>query len=164
MIAFEDKLAVTAPVVVPATQDVTNQHSSVDDVSPNVHSNLVNEIDELCQQGIVVDDDNEPAPENAKPPPQATIPVGEWMTSTICPRREVKCSNHNGSWKRFAWTVVREMIKLAQFRMGFPEQRVKDVVILAANKEINGDPLTLSEFYTYLGCHFFMSCFGGISD
>jgi hypothetical protein len=146
LIAFEDELVVAAPVVVPARQDVTNQRSSVDDVSPNVHSDLVNEIDELRQQGIEVDDDNEPAPENAEPPPQATIPVGEWITPTICPRREANCSNRKGSWKRFAWTVVREMNELAQFRMCFPEQWVKDVVIPATNKEINGDPLTLSEF------------------
>lgn len=164
LIAFEDELVVAAPVVVPARQDVTNQRSSVDDVSPNVHSDLVNEIDELRQQGIEVDDDNEPAPENAEPPPQATIPVGEWITPTICPRREANCSNRKGLWKRFAWTVVREMNELAQFRMCFPEQWVKDVVIPATNKEINGDPLTLSEFYIYLGCHFFMACFEGISD
>ena len=64
LIAFEDELVVAAPVVVPARQDVTNQRSSADDVSPHVHSNLVNEIDELHQQGIEFDDDNKLVPEN----------------------------------------------------------------------------------------------------
>ena len=164
MITFEDEVAPTATVVVPATQDITNQRVSVDDVDPNVNCDLAIEIDDLRQQGIEVDDDNEPAPENAEPPPQATNQVGEWITLTICPRREANCSNRKGSWKRFAWTVIQEMKELAQFRMCFPEQWVKEVVIPATNNEINGDPLTLSEFYVYLGCHFFMTCFRIISD
>ncbi|KAL7474259.1 hypothetical protein ACHAW6_000238 [Cyclotella cf. meneghiniana] len=94
----------------------------------------------------------------------ATSPVGEWIIPTIFPRREANCSSRKGSWKRFAWTVVHEMNELAQFWMCFPEQWVKDAVIPATNKEITGEPLTLSEFYVYLGCYFFMACFEGISD
>ncbi|KAL7487057.1 hypothetical protein ACHAW6_012664 [Cyclotella cf. meneghiniana] len=90
--------------------------------------------------------------------------VGELVVPTICPRREAKCSNSKGSWKRFAWTVLQEMNKLAQFRMCFPEQWLKDVVIPATNKKLNRDPLALSKFYAYLGCHFFIACFEGISD
>jgi len=48
--------------------------------------------------------------------------------------------------------------------MCFPEKWVKDVLIPATNKEIDREDLTLSEFYVYLGCHFFMACFEGISD
>ena len=106
LIAFEDEVAPTATVVVPATQDIINQRVSVDDVDPNVNCDLAIEIDDLRQQGIEVDDNNEPAPENAEPPPQATNQVGEWITPTICPRREVNCSNCKGSWKRLEWTVV----------------------------------------------------------
>ena len=38
------------------------------------------------------------------------------------------------------------------------------VLIPATNKEISGDNITLKEFYVYLGYHFFMHAYGGISD
>jgi hypothetical protein len=56
------------------------------------------------------------------------------------------------------------MSELALFRMCFPEDWVRDVVIPASNAEIEGEDLTLREFYVYLGCHFLMACFEGISD
>eukprot|EP00957_Ditylum_brightwellii_P160220 12197588-Ditylum_brightwellii.AAC.1 len=43
---------------------------------------LVEEIAELCQQGIEVDNNNEPAPENAVPPVAAMFSVGTWVTPT----------------------------------------------------------------------------------
>ncbi|KAL7484143.1 hypothetical protein ACHAW6_009787 [Cyclotella cf. meneghiniana] len=46
--------------------------------------------------------------------------------------------------------------------MCLSEHSVKDVIIPAPNKELIGDPLTMSEFYFYRRCHFFMSCFEGI--
>jgi len=41
---------------------------------------------------------------------------------------------------------------------------VRETLISATNKEIEGGPLSLSEFYVFLRCHFFMVCFKGISD
>ena len=59
---------------------------------------------------------------------------------------------------------LSEMTELSLFRMEFPEQWVRDVLILATNDEISGDDITLQEFYMYSGCHFFMACFEGIYD
>ena len=56
------------------------------------------------------------------------------------------------------------MDELALFWMCFPEQWVKDVLIPATNNEIEGDALTISELYVYLGCHFFVAYFEGISN
>ena len=56
------------------------------------------------------------------------------------------------------------MTELSLFRMVFPEQWVRGVLIPATNEEISGDDITLKEFYVYLGCHFFMARFEGISD
>ena len=56
------------------------------------------------------------------------------------------------------------MTELSLFRMAFPEQWVRDVLISATNEEISGDEIALKEFSVYLGCHFFMACFEGISD
>ena len=67
-------------------------------------------------------------------------------------------------WKNNSWHKIQEMDELALFRMCFPEKWVRETLIPATNKEIEGDPLSLSEFYVFLGCHFFMACFEGISN
>ena len=68
-----------------------------------------------------------------------------------------------GGWKHHAWQKIKEINKLALFRMCFPEDWVRDVVIPASNPEIEGEDMTLRELYVYLGCHFLMACFEGIS-
>ena len=40
LITLEHEVVLTTPVVAPAAQDVANQHSLVDDMSPNIHSKL----------------------------------------------------------------------------------------------------------------------------
>ncbi len=165
---FEDEGVVSAPAPATSAQNaerarIAALRTAGEDVSSNI-GNLQQEIAELRQQGIEVDDDNEPAPENANPT-VAEFTVGEWITPTICPRRaDPNCTNSKGSWKHHAWNKIKEMDELALFRMCFPEEWVKNTLLPATNKEIEGDDLTLSEFYVYLGCHFFMACFEGISD
>ena len=44
------------------------------------------------------------------------------------------------------------------------EKWVRDILIPATNEEISGYKIILQEFYVYLGLHFFMTCFEGISD
>ena len=125
------------------------------------------EIAELRQQGIEVDDDNEPAPENASPPAAASMfTVGTWVTPTVCPRKANPATNNNnrGSWRNFAWGKIKEMDELELFRMAMPEEWVVDVVLPATNAIIEGDKLSLQDFYCFVGCHFFMACFEGISD
>ena len=56
------------------------------------------------------------------------------------------------------------MTELSLFRMEFREKWVRDVLIPSTNEEISGENITLKAFYVYLGCHFFMACFEGISD
>jgi hypothetical protein len=90
--------------------------------------------------------------------------VGEWVTPTICARKEANRSNRKGTWKNYSWKVISEMDELAQFHMCFPKKWVKDVLIPATNANIGGDPINLFEFYVFLGCHFYMASFEGISD
>ncbi len=47
--------------------------------------------------------------------------------------------------------------------MCFPEKFVINVIILEMNKNL-GNPLTLQEFYVWLGCIFYTACFKGIGD
>ncbi len=44
-----------------------------------------------------------------------------------------------------------------------PEEFIKTVIIPETNKNLEGDRLTLSEFYKWLGCRFYQACFVGIS-
>eukprot|EP00957_Ditylum_brightwellii_P139160 10606747-Ditylum_brightwellii.AAC.1 len=68
-------------------------------IVPNVHAGggglLAEEIAELCQQGIEVDDDNEPAPENAAPPVATMFSVGTWVTPTVCPMNASAATNNH---------------------------------------------------------------------
>ena len=74
----------TGPVTVATAGDCLSVHN----VAPNIGGVLSEEIAELRQQGIEVEDDNEPAPENAQPTPHTTVPVaGSWVTPTTCQRR-----------------------------------------------------------------------------
>ena len=91
-IPFEDEAVVTVPVTLPTVQDgererVAALQTAGDDVLPNIRGAVAQEVAELQQQGIEVDDDNEPAPKNAQPSAPAIATVGQWVTPTIFPRR-----------------------------------------------------------------------------
>jgi hypothetical protein len=47
--------------------------------------------------------------------------------------------------------------------MCMPEKFIREVVIPATNVALMLH-LTISEFYKWLGCHFFMACFQGVAD
>jgi hypothetical protein len=118
-------------------------------------------IEELWRQGIEVDNDNKPAPENT----EATAPVvnGRWEKPTMCPRWMANIPNYKGKLNSHSWEDIAEMNELDQFRMCFPEQFIINVIIPKTNKRL-GTPVTLQEFYVWLGCIFYMACFEGIGD
>ena len=112
-----------------------------------------------------MEDKNYPAPENAHPGAPGIQTIGEWVKPIIFPRRvDVNFHNTKGVWRLHSWPKISEMTELSIFRMALPEQWVRGVLIPATNEEISGEDITLQEFYVYLGCHFFMACFEGISD
>ena len=119
------------------------------------------EIGELTADGIQVDDEG-PAPENAVEQAPAVGEVGKWEAPLICVRRNNNAIKDTvGRWADKSWTQVGMMTELAIFRMTFPEQYIKSVVIPATNAHLPGERLTLNEFYVWLGCRFFMACFVG---
>ena len=88
---FKDEIVVIT--VVADTQNLERERTTalcelVLDVAPNVNGGLSQEISGLLHQGIEVDDNNEPAHENARPSAPETQTIGQWVTPTICPRRE----------------------------------------------------------------------------
>ena len=58
----------TGPVTVATAGDSLSVH----DVALNIRGVIAEEIAELKQQGVEVDDDNEPAPKNAQPTTNST--------------------------------------------------------------------------------------------
>ncbi len=153
-----------APVDADASQIRRMQHNVVPNVMARATaSSLREEIDELRRRGIEVDDDNEPVVENAWAQP-STSSTGQWIIPTICCRRaESKISNAEGKWKKFSWKEVGEMGEFDLFRMTFPEEFVVEVIIPSTNKHLD-KPLSLQEWYVWLGCQFFMACFEGIEN
>ena len=56
------------------------------------------------------------------------------------------------------------MTELELFRVCFPEKYIAGVLIPETNKGLVARPMDLNEFYIFLGCIFFMSCFIGIDN
>ena len=114
---FEEEIV--ARKVVAAPQDPNREQStalreSVVDVAPNVNGGLLQDIAELHHQGIEVDGNNEPAPENTQLTAPATHTIGQWVTPTICPRRaDMNCRNTKGVWRLHSWPKISEMTELS---------------------------------------------------
>ncbi len=131
----------------------------------NVRQNfeIAGQEEDLAFQGMEVDDDNEPAIENAGPPPPNQT-AGRWIKPSICPRRSLNVSNSPGSWRDKSWSELADMDEFSLFRLAFPESFIIEVLIPQTNKNIEGEELTLSEFYVWLGVNFLIGCCEGIVD
>jgi hypothetical protein len=123
------------------------------------------ETDQLQQQGITVDDDNEPAPENAAPQrlSDEIYAAGRWEKPIVCPRCASGFANVYGKFKNSRWDEIADFNELALFQICFPEKWIVETVISKTNETLD-KPMDLQEFYVWLGCIFFMSCFQGIED
>ena len=138
--------------------------SIVSDVATDDVLMLMLDIGELTADGILVEDEG-PAPENAVPQQQLQGQVGIWEKQLICRcRNNSAITNTAGKWKEKSWVQIGHMTEFALFWMTFPEEYIKSVVIPATNAHLPGEPLTLKEFYVWLGCRFFMACFVGEFD
>ena len=131
------------------------------DVVPNV-GELGDDLEDHRRQGIEVNDDNKPAPENAEPA-MAHPNNGRFEKPMMCSRRMANINNAKGKFNYHRWEDIAEMNEFDLFRMCFFEKFVIDVIIPETNKLL-GTPMTLQEFYVWLGCIFFMACFEGIGD
>ena len=57
----------------------------------------------------------------------------------------MKFRNTKGVWRLHSWPGISETTGLSIFRMAFPDQWVRDILIPATNEEIAGDDITLQE-------------------
>jgi len=149
-----------APVAVPG--EAVNPDRVADcNVVPNIEGyldrdSLRGDIEEQRRQGITVDDDNEPLPENATPAQneaQLIYESGRWTTPRACCRRSDGFAYPKGKFVNKRWDVIADMSELDLFRMCFPEEYIADVVIPETNKGLQRK-MDLHEFYVFLGCIF----------
>jgi hypothetical protein len=140
------------PAAAAAAAEVDPRWTDARNAVPSAVGEGGDAIEELRRQGIEVDDDNEPAPENAEAP--APVANGRWEKPTMCPRRMENIPNYKGKFNSHSWEDIAEMNELDQFRMRFPEQFVIDVIIPETNKHLVGTPVTLPEFMSGLGASF----------
>jgi len=77
------------------------------DVVPNIGEGGVN-VRDLRRQGIKVDDDNEPAPENAEPTTM-NPGNGRFEKPTMSPRRMANINNAKGKFNLHCWEVIAKM-------------------------------------------------------
>ena len=162
--AFESKAAMGNLTPPPP---VDWERASGRNVVPNVFggAGLREEIEQLRAEGIDVDDDNEPLPEDAEPAP--ADPEGmryEYTIPTFCPwRANNDILDSPRRWTTYRWDEIAEKSEFDLFRMCFPDDFVAKVILPATNVHLF-PRLTMHEFYKWLGCHFFMACFQGIDD
>jgi hypothetical protein len=118
----------------------------------------------LRAAGIEVDME-QAAPENATNEPNTS--TGKWEHPMIYPSMldsNIKNKKSKGQWNLFSWATIADMDLLSIFQMCMPEKYIIDTCIPATNQFIEGEKLTLCEFYQWLGCRFFMACFFGVNS
>jgi hypothetical protein len=150
-VVFESKVAEPINVPAPAAPAAFRSDCASDQ---NVISNVEGtgmDVKDLACQGIEVDDDNEPAPENNNNPTAAdtTPPEGNWEKPSICPHCASSLStNSPGKWKNLCWDLIGDYNELCLFRICFAEVWIIEVLIPSTNKDLV-DTLSLQEFYVF---------------
>jgi hypothetical protein len=121
-------------------------------------------------QGLDVDDDNEPAPENIPAEgvtidSTANIHGQEWGWNGTCHRKSAHHTDVSPQIKDYTKNHLRTLSKLEMFLLFFPVDYLENVIVKETSNILVGQahsPLSLGEFLRFLGCIFFMSCFSGV--
>jgi hypothetical protein len=156
------------PPLIP-TPGVNGDRSSVRNVVTNIEGwmriETTEDVTDIRHQGIEVDDNNEPTPENVPVPGEAVPPPGggRWEKPTVCSCRANNYQNLAGRFMDHRWDQIADYNEFQVFRICFPEEWLVDVCILMINKGL-AKKVDLREFYVFLGCIFYMSCYQGIPD
>ena len=98
----------------------------------------VEEITEVCASGLVIENFNEPLPDDAAPPPAAELPqqIGEWILLAICPRAANYFSMNKGKFKEKTWDSIAVMNDLQLWLLCFPIKYLAEVVVPETNKHL----------------------------
>ena len=116
------------------------------------------ETSEFENAGLVVDNDNDPLPENAPTGRNNTdneCSYEEWGHSGICYRKNAV--GNTNTLPQLKVTDSTNFTRIQLFELLFVSKYVKDVIIININKNIIGDRVTYGEFLRWLGLWFLMS-------
>lgn len=107
----------------------------------------------LQRQGIQVDDDNAPAPENIPVPTEEPMEeAGGWGFDGLDQWRARGCAlRSKPRFKNVSTSRLQHMTSLDIFLLLFPVDYIKDTVIPETNKHLRLGPTTFSEFIAWLG-------------
>ena len=113
----------------------------------------------LIQNNIAVDDDNEPAPENAAQAPNDRDGIYQgWGFNGVCERR----SMGKGKWNPRLLDYHGNYDYISLFEQLFPMTWVNEVLLVETNNLLN-EELTYGEFLRWLGLWMMMGTIEGFS-
>ena len=110
---------------------------------------------ELYRQGISINDDNYPAPDNVPQQGDNTTRTGNWRREgIICPRKTGNLQNSFASFRHYSPDAILRMPLLQLFLVIFPYDYIEEVLIPETNKGLSV-PMDLQDkediLFTLLG-------------
>ena len=118
---------------------------------------------------IVVDDDNDPAPEKisasaTNPEPAAPEPLVWYSEVIVCPQLAGRLPNSFAGFEyiyTYIYIYATKMSKLGLFLVLFPFDYLKDAVISDTIKHLK-EPTYFNEFLRFIASWFYLACWEGI--
>jgi Transposase IS4 len=108
----------------------------------------------IVRNGIEVDDDNQPAPENINPAPEDTNNIyGEWGFPGFCERRRQGFNKHDAKLNHYNGNFDYQSV----FEHLFPMAWVKEVLLVKTNDNLDDQKITYGEFLRWIGLWFIMA-------
>lgn len=139
----------------PSESVTTNRNDDEDETSMPLRTGvLAEEIQTFKAAGVIVDDDNEPAPENV-PAPTTSASTGifkEWGFTGFCYRRSNGHRNVGAHMNR-SRDDLETMTRLDYFMSMFPIEHIKTVMLPQMNKKIGPgrEPIQFGEYMRWIG-------------
>jgi hypothetical protein len=120
----------------------------------------------LQAEGYEIDDDNEPAPENAPnatPPNIMGVRYGDWGFSGICQRRAEGLRADGARLRKISSDLIGALDVVTMFVMFMPKHFFESIILVESNKVIQGPPITFGEFLQFIGIWLYMATTAGFS-
>ena len=118
---------------------------------------------DLCCQGIAIDDDNDPAPENVARQGETNTGTGNWKREGIIFPRKAGNLRNSFSSVRHSHDAILRMSLLQLFLVMFPEDYLEEVLIPDTNKGLSV-PMDIQEYIQWVGCWLYMAYWVGIES
>ena len=119
---------------------------------------------ELCRQGITIDDDNNPSPDNVPRQGETTTGTGNWrIEGIVCPCKAGNFQNYFASFRNYSHDSILSMSLLQLFFVIFPEDYLEEVLVTNTKKGLSLQ-MDLKEFINWVGCWLYMACWVGIES